>query len=309
MCERFKASAPGKLMLFGEHAVLHHKMAIVCAVDKRMSVTLTPRSDRKIHIHSQIGTLQTDLDHLNEQTRFGFLIKTIQYYASVIDQGLDLNIRSDFPQNLGLGSSAAVTAATAAVICSWKGVSKKNNDLFMDCRNIVQQVQGKGSGTDLAASIFGGIIAYRMHPLLIQPLEKRYPITAIYAGYKTATPWVIEQVEKKRDHFPQLYDRLFDAIDDCSRTAITAIQKTQWEKVGRLMNIHQGLLDALGVNDKHLCDIVYALRQTKGILGAKISGSGLGDCVIALGQNKAAQYSYQTIDLEISEQGLYVEKI
>ncbi len=307
--ERYKSKVPGKLMLFGEHAVLRRKMALVCSVDKYMQITLTPRADSIIDISSQLGSLQVDLNSLKTENAFRFVLQTIQHYRSVIDSGFNLSIQSEFPENLGLGSSAAVTTATAAAICSWRGLKKNKKELFHDCLGIIQNVQGRGSGADLAASIYGGIVAYQMSPLQITPLEKNYPITAIYAGYKTSTVKVIQQVDQFEKKFPKLSKRIFEDMNVCTMLAIDAIEKEQWEKVGKLMNIHQGFLDAIGVNDETLSHIIYAIRRSDGILGAKISGSGLGDCVIALGRAGNPNLPFQTISLKTSSQGLVVEKI
>ncbi len=309
MSERYKAIVPGKLMLFGEHAVLRRKMALVCSVDKYMQITLTPRTDSIIDISSQLGNLQVDLNSLKTEYAFRFVLQTIQHYRSVIDSGFNLSIQSEFPENLGLGSSAAVTAATAAAICSCRGLEKNKKELFRDCLEIIQNVQGRGSGADLAASIYGGIVAYQMTPLQITPLKKNYPITAIYAGYKTSTVKVIQQVDQFEKKFPKLSKRIFEDMNICTMLAIDAIEKEQWEKVGKLMNIHQGFMDAIGVNDETLSHIIYAIRRSEGILGAKISGSGLGDCVIALGRAGNPNLPFQTISLKTSSQGLAVEKI
>jgi mevalonate kinase len=85
-----------------------------------------------------------------------------------------------------------------------------------------------------------------------------------------------------------------------------AIIKQDWYALGRLMNIYQGLMDALGVNDYTLSDIIYTMRASADIYGAKISGSGLGDCVIALGMDVTLPLDYESIPVAISESGVTV---
>jgi mevalonate kinase len=68
--------------------------------------------------------------------------------------------------------------------------------------------------------------------------------------------------------------------------------------------MYQGLMDALGVNDLALSDIIYSLRKSEVILGAKISGSGLGDCVIALGTDDSLALPYEMIPVAVSGVGV-----
>jgi len=113
-------------------------------------------------------------------------------------------------------------------------------------------------------------------------------LVAVYSGYKTPTHEVIAKVEKKRAQCPTVFASLYNAIDCCAKNAIIAIKKKDLAQLGLLMNIHQGLQDALGVNDAVLSKLIFELRAKPNIYGAKISGSGLGDCVIGLGEKRQA---------------------
>ena len=73
------------------------------------------------------------------------------------------------------------------------------------------------------------------------------------------------------------------------------------------MNNYQGLMDALGVSDKSISDMVYSLRQSDRIQGVKISGSGLGDCVLALGNDENISIPYEQIPVAVSEDGVIIE--
>src|SRR5690349_12767806 len=113
----FKASAPGSLMLLGEYGVLHGTPALVCAVDKRMCVTLTPRADERIEIESTLhGTYQTELNQIKIEAPFQFVLGALQHYQSKMRRGCDIKIESEFSDKMGLGSSSAVTVATLACL-------------------------------------------------------------------------------------------------------------------------------------------------------------------------------------------------
>src|SRR3990167_7396944 len=114
---QFNASAPGSLMLLGEYAVLHGKPALVCAVDKRINVILTPRRDTTITIHSELlGDYQTDLLQLKIEKPFHFVLGALKHNQAKLKRGCDIEINSAFSDKVGLGSSAAVTIATLAAI-------------------------------------------------------------------------------------------------------------------------------------------------------------------------------------------------
>lgn len=291
-------------MLTGEHAVLFGYRAIACAINQRLTVTLTPRSDTEIQVQSSLGAFTCDLDTLPCVTApdtLRFVVAAIKRYA--YPRGFDIDIRSDIDPTFGLGSSAAVTLATVDVC---QRHAKTTEDIFAAALATVQNVQGRGSGTDLAASLTGGMIGYTMgrnaQGVDIKRLDNApntLPCLSLYySGYKTKTADVLAIVSEKTQSFPDLYSDIYLLMHNVSVQIETAITQNDWQKMGRLMNIYQGLMDALGVNDAKLSELVYGLRARDDVLGAKISGSGLGDCVIALHEtsNKDA--------MSISETGL-----
>ena len=189
--------------------------------------------------------------------------------------------------------------------------------LFQQAKNAVLQVQGTGSCADLAASIFGGVLSYKMEPIKWEKLPLIPDLTAVYCGYKKPTPEVIKLVNVAKQQQPKIYESLFRSIDACVKQAVYAIKQAKWNELGQLFMHHQGLQYALGVSNQLLDTLVYQLCNQTGIFGAKISGSGLGDCVIGLG--KLSQTVF-TLDLEqskigirqfpisLTEQGLIYEK-
>ena len=182
-------------------------------------------------------------------------------------------------------------------------------------RQVVRQVQGFGSGADIAAAVLGGVIAFRMQPVRIVPLSFAYPITLFYSGSKTTTPDVVNRVQQQFKTQPKLFKVIMNAIGLCSKEGIKAIQSENWQELGHIMNIQQGFMDALGVSTPLLNSMIETLRADPGILGAKISGAGLGDCVIALGslsKEFTAQYEsfgVKHIPIHLSTQGVFCEQI
>lgn len=307
MTGQITASAPGSVMLMGEHAVVKGYWAIACALDKNITVTLTPRADRQVLIRSELATYQATLDELCVDDRLSFVLKAIQLQTSTLTTGFELDITAQFSHTLGLGSSAAVTVATIKVLAEYACIPLSREAHLQKSLAVVHAVQGRGSGTDLAASIYGGVIAYKVDPCEVIPLSGLPVIALHYVGYKTKTAQVLAIVAQKAKRHPHIYRDIYKMMDTVTCAAITAIKAQQWQDFGELMNIYQGQMDSLGVSDAKLCEMIYKLRKDPRIQGAKISGSGLGDCVISLGA-EVDLVGYQQIKLTICNRGVSLQK-
>lgn len=313
---QFKASAPGSLMLLGEYAVLHGKQAVACAIDKRITVTLTPRTDNGIEIHSSLyGHYATDLAHIKIEKPFQYVLGVLQQFHAKLRYGCNIDIVSEFSDKVGLGSSAAVTVATLANIIAWLNIRISPLDFVRQGKNIIRLVQGVGSGADIAASVYGGIVGYQAQPLFAEKLGVTHPLTVLYAGFKTPTVQAIKQVQEHFSPYTHLYSTITNSIGQCAIDGIQMMRKGDWTKFGEIMNIQQGLMESLGVSSLLLNDMINDLRKQKGILGAKISGSGLGDCVIGLGL-LPSDYAYQgkhdgiqRISVAMTSKGVHCEKM
>jgi len=306
----FKASAPGSLMLLGEHAVLHGKPALVCAVDKRIEVRLNPRPDETVNIHSALGEYSTNLNELTVEKPFQFVLGVIKHFKGRIRRGCDIEITSNFSDKVGLGSSAAVTVATLAAIVTWQDIRMTPIDMIRQGRNIIRAVQGLGSGADIAASVYGGIVAYQTQPLSAEKLSVTHPLTALYAGYKTPTVDVVKHVQAAFARQPELLRHLLNGIGQCTIDGLQMLRKKNWKGFGSIMNIQQGLMEALGVNTPQLSAMINWLRDQQTTEGSKISGSGLGDCVIAWGECEGvpAIEGTELIPVQMTLEGVRCEK-
>ena len=295
-------------MLMGEHAVLRGQPAIVCAISKRMRVELTPRADRSILLHSTLGEHETTLDELSPNESFRFVLGAIRACRAGLAQGFELEIRSEMSHQMGLGSSAAVTVAVLAALAGAQGKAPEPRYL-LDCgTKIIRKVQGGvGSGADVAASTYGGCLRYLAEKQEVEKLSTTPQLTVLYSGSKTPTPEVIAIVEENRKKQPQLHAELDQLIGDTVRQAFEAAARDDWATMGELMNINQGLMDALGVNNAKLAELVYALREDPNIQGSKISGSGLGDCVVGLGKSMRRDWGVPSLAVKVEPTGATTE--
>lgn len=312
VCVLFEVSAPGSVMLMGEHAVLHNYPAIVAAINRHIKATLMPRSDHNINICAKnFGELKLELDLLEsaiqrddgaKYKKFNYVLTAIQQFQNVIPSGFDLHISSDFSDQLGLGSSAAVTVATLAVLQKWISGKINLDEIYKLGVKTIRLVQNNlGSGADIAASVYGGVIVYQTKPFKIEKINVIPEIVLIYTGYKTPTVEVIKQINQAAKNASDYFANLYRIIGDLVLKGIECFKQQDWQQLGQLFLAHQDVQRALGVSDVATEKILTELKNIPTIYGAKISGAGLGDCIIALGQ---ADKNIKAINVRIDKNGI-----
>ncbi len=302
--KRVEISAPGKLMLFGEHAVIYNRPCIVTAVDQRMRVAAELTETKFVRLEApDVGVKEyTELigteanSGLPKGARFTATAVRNFYHHYGIGSGVTIRTKSEFSSEFGFGSSSAVTTAVLKALSELFGVEISNKELFELSYKTVRDVQGVGSGFDLAAAIWGGTIYFRSGESEISPLEiDELPLTVGYTGIKADTPTLVRRVADFHLKHEDLANRIFDMMSDIVEQARDALTDLSVENLGELMNINQGLLDSLGVSSQELSQLVFAARHA-GATGAKLSGAGGGDCMIALSLDQHRELVEQSIE-------------
>ena len=179
------ASAPGKIILFGEHFVVHGTKAILAAIDKRVTVTTTFTEKATIKINSQLGTIEVPIlswydkganieevqPHItapyeevkSEFKPFVFLGGKIMSMRedSIVDYGLEITIDSDIPIGVGLGSSSACCVAAAASMCELCFPDANKLELILDLAIEAEKtIFPDTSGADCTVCTYGGMIEH-----------------------------------------------------------------------------------------------------------------------------------------------------
>ena len=307
--ESFKVSVPGSVMLMGEHAVLKGSRCICAAIDRRISIRVEPMTERSVLIESDLGTHTASFDRLDLKSPFEFVLAAFRKFASDLSHGVRLRIESGLPADVGFGSSAAVTVATVAAGCRLSGRESSPRLVIDHALGVVREVQGRASGADCAASALGGIVGYRMDPFELSLVQNRFPLTLVYCGYKRKTAEVIALVQERASAFKEGFIKLNELVHWSVNEALNAVEEQDLKRVGLLMDFNQGLMDSMGVCNADLSSILYQLRAAPEIHGAKISGSGLGDCVVGLGRvDEDFPLPNKIFHLDIAEEGLRFEQ-
>lgn len=301
-----KVSAPGKLMLFGEHAVVHKRPCIVTSVDHRISVLLKKRDDKKIILNApdidfkDYIVLVDDLDK-SYPKEIKFVLTAISNFFETyeIKSGLEVKTKSEFSSKFGLGSSSAVTVSTIKGLAELFGVEMNNKELFDLSYKTILDIQGVGSGFDVAAAIYGGTLFFVTAGKIIKKIEiEEIPIIVGYTGIKADTPTLVKMVYKKLLEEPKKINKIFDESEKIVNLARIEMENSNWEKVGELMNLNQNLLRELSVSSRELENLIGAALNS-GAYGAKLSGAGGGDCMIAI----ADRENYNSVARAIEKVG------
>ena len=212
------------------------------------------------------------------------LIKRI-YEKYELSKGITVTTESDFSAQFGFGSSAAVAVATAQALSGYFQLNLDKKEIFDQAYGAVLDVQGVGSGFDVAASVYGGTIYYVTPGKVIEQVyEGDLPMVVGYTGVKADTPTLVRQVaELKRKE--KWVDSVFGDISDLVDGAKSAFVKKDFVQLGKLMDQNQKLLATLNVSSVELDRLIKAAREVV-VYGAKLSGAGGGDCMIAFTDNK-----------------------
>ena len=154
----------------------------------------------------------------------------------------------------------------------------------------------------MAASVYGGAVGYTTDPSFV-PIAWVHPITAVYCGYKKPTPEVIEWVENRFKNDQEQLQLFYEQIHLCAEKGLRALLKKDEETLIQTLSVQQRVMEKMGLSTPELDEIVRAMESDPKVKGVKLSGSGLGDCVIGLGRLSASIGSYEIHELEVDPMG------
>lgn len=285
------ASAPSKVMLLGDHAVVYGYPCIVTAADLRVQVTARLLGAPEVTIHAAglaqpyATTVEQLVSDRELPRKVGFVAAALRHFwrSHGAAFGVELVTRSQFSQSYGLGSSSAVTVATIAALAAAAGRAVDRDRIFQLSYETVLEVQeGIGSGFDVAAATYGGTLYYVTGGKAIHPLAQgALPLVVGYSGVKARTTDYVRKVAQMQRRFPDYVGFVMESIGKTVDRARSALEQGDHELFGQYMNLNQGCLAALEVSTPELDALISAARRA-GAYGAKLSGAGGGDCMIAL---------------------------
>jgi len=263
-------SVPGKLLLFGEHAVVYGHSCVSSTVNQRLQVTV------------EINREKDQLD-IPQKTDTRFLLSALEIFRSRYNINTFVTVTTgDQLTGYGLGSSSAVTVGVIRGLAELFGIKLSHEELFDLAYQAILKIQKIASGFDVATSVWGGTILFDGQTKSVQTISSvQLPIMVIYSGKKADTVKLVRQVAEFIKRNPEQITGLFSQIQSCVSDGADAVRTNDWKKLGETMTENHHLLQKLQVSTPKINSLVEEAISA-GAYGAKLSGAGGGDCVIAL---------------------------
>ena len=277
-----KASAPGKVILFGEHFVVYGVKAILCSINKRVTVTAEKISDKKIVINSEIGNLI--LEPNKSISEINSPLKPFYYLGNKViknqDTGIQIKIDSEIPLGVGLGSSSACCVAGAAAIFKLFGDISKEEilELAIEAERTIFE---NTSGADCTVCVYGGIMEYdKKQGFKKIEDEPNFQLVIANSNIEHSTESMVSEVKaftiKNKEEFSKLLNQELELVED----VLKLLKENNTIELGEKINQNQEYLETIGISNNQLREMIEIGQKTS--FGAKITGSGGGGCIFAI---------------------------
>ena len=293
------ASAPGKIILFGEHFVVYGIKAILCSIDKRITATSQFSDDKKIRIRSLLGESEMGIESLNLESVQHKFMKPFFYIAqkaikeNSMEHGIEISIESEIPAGVGLGSSSA---ACVAVTASVNGLFHKlpKEEVVKIAIQAERTIFEQNSGADSSVSTFGGLVSYDLKNGF-QNISSRNDLSFVISNSTQVhdTQDVVRQVRNFKEENKELFNKLCNEEIEIINNAITSLEKNNLSNLGLLMLRNHDLLKQIGVSTEKIDFLVNEAKKTS--YGAKITGAGGGGCIISLVDNSNMDNTFSNL--------------
>jgi len=283
----FSATSPGKIILFGEHAVVYGEPAIAIPVfSTQAKAIVSARIQGKpgeIWIEAPDISLSSSITQLEPNHPLRAAVQVV-----IGDKDLErvpsctIQVTSEMPPSSGLGSSAAISISLIRALSAFLGI-RLSDEQVSDYAYAVEKIHhGTPSGIDNTVIAHQRPVYYRKgDPFEFLDIGEEFSVLIAYSGIPGNTREAVEGVRERWQENPDRYNQIFTRIGKITQAAKGIIQSGDTDQLGDLMNENHALLQEIGVSAPELDQLVKTAREA-GALGAKLSGGGLGGHIIAL---------------------------
>ena len=277
-----KASAPGKVILFGEHFVVYGVKAILCSINKRVTVTAEKIDERKISINSEIGNIVLEPD--KSISEINSPLKPFYYLANKViknqNTGIQINIDSEIPLGAGLGSSSACCVAGAAAIFRLFGEISKE-EILKHAIEAEKTIFENTSGADCTVCTYGGIMEYdKKQGFKKIENEPNFHLVIVNSNIKHSTESMVSKVKQFEIENEEEFTKLCDQESKLVKDVLELLKENNTSKIGEKINQNQEYLEIIGISNNELRKMIKMGQKSS--FGAKITGSGGGGCIFAI---------------------------
>lgn len=281
----------GKVILFGEHAVVHGFPAIAVGIERGVTAEASISVADRLRLTPWDLTLRPDPQSQEPLERA---------YAAVLASYPDrppLEVRAhvDLPAGAGLGCSAAIGVAVLDAIDERLGVRRSREALGEAALAWERVFHGNPSGVDNTMSAVGGVALFRRgQPLeLLRSNQPMYLVIG-YSGEPSSTKEMVASVARQRDRDPDRVRKAFEGIESLVRNAKIAIESGDLVALGQLLDLNHTILSSLMLCTTKV-DAMCQSARAAGALGAKMTGAGGGGCMFALAPKREEANRLQNV--------------
>ncbi len=277
-------AAPGKVILFGEHAVVYGRPAIAASLGHGLGATVEAfpggpeLSVPGWGLHVRLDRRESGFDAIARG--FSAALDAV----GLTDRALKVTVDGELPPGVGLGSSAAFAVAVLRALSEFKGAALTGDALLQAAHAVETVFHGTPSGLDHTVIATGGCLRFERtaEPRFCRiPLAQPVPAVVAWARRRGSTRQAVSGLRARHDALPAHYDRLFDAIGAVTEAGATALAEGDFATLGALFDLNHGYLNACGVSHVDN-ERMVAIAREAGALGAKLTGAGLGGAVVAI---------------------------
>lgn len=267
------AKSSGKIILLGEHAVVYGVPAIAAGLDRGATAVATHADTATIKLGDRPPQKASDGEVGNA---FAALL------ASLGASPCEVLVTLEIPAGVGLGASAAIAVATARAVAECMGQASGLDRIVEAAMAWERVFHGNPSGVDAWAAAHAGCFTFTRGSG-IKPLQvaRPIPLAIAVAGPPASTRAMVEGVAKLKEKKPEMVRKSFAGIESLVRNAALCIKAGDLPGLGKLFDLNQMLLSGLFLSTEQI-ESACAIARSTGALGAKLTGSGGGGCVIAI---------------------------
>jgi mevalonate kinase len=287
-----KGSGYGKVILFGEHFVVHGVPGIVSAIDSTTDAEVK-KASKGINIRDERKTAKgySEEKRLQQLESIDRMLKAMGIDPKI---ALDIWVGGTLPGFSGLGASAASSVAIARAIAQELGMKVVDEKINQVAFEGEKAYAGNPSGIDNTAATYGGLMWFKKNldggQDLVERLSIEAPVEIVIGstGKVANTKAMVEGVEERKRKTPKKYNAAFKRAEELAYEGKAALESYDLKKIGELMNENHQLLQEIEVSSKEL-NLLVDVACKHGAFGAKLTGGGGGGCMVALTPSKELQ--------------------
>ncbi len=285
----------GKIILTGEHSVVHGRHAVAAPITLRMGAKIHDH-DEGIHLFIPRWGVESTIE-FGAEHRYSIYnaLEMILHELELQGEAMAIEVFPEVPRAMGMGGSAALAVAIIRALDKYFELGLSDEDVRALSFRSEDIIHGGASGIDNTVATYGNLILYQKgEPPSIDMLHlaEDIPIVIGISGVESMTSKMVKRVKDVYDAHPDWIENIFDQMDELALASKDAVEAVDLSKLGLIMNSNHGCLNTLSVSSPEVEELIQIARNN-GALGAKLTGGGGGGAMIALCEDEKSQKAIQ----------------